>query len=140
MLTIKHKRSNAVANCNGKDICYVQLDATKYVEKSPKGQTIRFQRTGPQAGKGFKVTIVPKLGPQDSYATNSNSVDVTVSGAQADGEYKYTIEYGNDTDAWVTPLDPIIIIEPSFLKKLWKVLVGTLAGLVVGAWYAMNFM
>ena len=36
---------------------------------------------------------------------------VDIPAGQAEGDYKYTIAYPNDTTAIVAPLDPIIIIE-----------------------------
>ena len=130
MPKIKHKRVDTNQNCGGVIISYIVLDGTPHEVRAKKGDLQIFERTDQDKQRGFKVVfdtaVYDKNGsnPSDTHQTLPGDVaghklSVQIPTGSLPGEIEYKIYYENEINRYVTPLDPVIIIEPhSFSKSL----------------------
>lgn len=131
-IKINHQRTAAFTTCNGKDICQIELVSTKYRVSAKGKDKLKFHREGAENNAGFEVTIDPQIGAKATYPTATPNLNIDIPSGQAPGDYKYTIAYPNDVNATVAPLDPIIIIDPPFLKRIFRVIVAVFVAFVAG--------
>ena len=137
---IKHKRGGVYHHCDHVDIHLIELVDTRYRVNAVRGRDIiQFVRQDDEFEKGFVVNFEETIGGGKEFIGNRIVGDtcvlerpITVHSKQAEGDYKYTISYPDDTPN-VVPLDPIIIIQrPRAILSLSTFVVGAVA-FVAGA-------
>lgn len=97
------------------------------IEKVTPGETITFKRIGKDNNWGFEITfdgtppLPPILVPENLNSNNDSKKDWQVPGTT--GTYKYAVSFpydntqnepGSEVEQIVMPLDPVIIINPTF--------------------------
>ena len=139
-ILIKHQRTAAFTSCNGVDICQIELVDTKYSVKAKKNDKLKFQRKGAEKDVGFDVDIDPPFNNGSNFPNQgSANLNIDIPDDQAPDDYKYTISYPYDVDCTVAPLDPIIIIEPSFLMRVFRYVVTAVIAFIVGVSFTKYF-
>ncbi|MFT5350262.1 MAG: hypothetical protein ACI9MF_001078 [Gammaproteobacteria bacterium] len=145
-IPILHERVDDTVQPGDPLACHVALFATPERIHARKRDKIRFIRLRRQANRGFYVTFDPKINGKDKHYSNDATLNISLPNSVPDqGYYEYKIYYDKDDCCEVTPLDPIIIIDPTKMEFslasssniLLSLSIGALAGLI-GALAVVN--